>query len=123
MNDQALKSAITKYATGFVISLLLTLASFWLVFQYANSDHKMTVGAITGMILVFAVVQLIVQLTFFLHLGEENKPRWNIVTFLFMIIVLVILVFGSLWIMDNLNYNMMEPEQTKEYLRDHPGSF
>jgi heme/copper-type cytochrome/quinol oxidase subunit 4 len=46
-----------------------------------------------------------VQLFFFLHIGRESKPRLNAAAFLFATLVVTILVAGSLWIMDNLNYH------------------
>jgi heme/copper-type cytochrome/quinol oxidase subunit 4 len=51
-----------------------------------------------------AIAQLITQLLFFLHLEKEPKPRWNLLVLSFAVTVAVILVFGSLWIMQNLNY-------------------
>jgi cytochrome o ubiquinol oxidase operon protein cyoD len=53
-----------------------------------------------------AFVQVIIQLIFFLHLGEEESPRWNLISFLFMVGVVFIIVAGSLWIMFNLDYRM-----------------
>lgn len=116
------KAAIISYAVGFALSIALTLIAFMLVQQHVGSGHTQishqmaTIGIVS-----FAVVQLIVQLVFFLHLGQENRPRWNLVVFLFMLIVLVIVVFGSLWIMQNLNYNMMTPVESKAYMHDHQG--
>jgi len=46
-------------------------------------------------------------LIFFLHLGIESKPRWNLLVFYFMVVVLAILLYGSFWIMSNLDYRMM----------------
>lgn len=117
------KSAVFKYVSGFILSLVLTLMAFWLVFQAIDGDgSRLPVGTITMMLVGLAVVQLLIQLFFFLHLGHEAKPKWNLTIFLFMLIVLGILVFGSLWIMDNLNYNMT-PQEMHDYMKEHPGSF
>ena len=43
----------------------------------------------------------------YLHLGLESKPRWNLMMFLFMVLLIFVLVGGSMWIMYNLNYNVM----------------
>lgn len=119
------KSAVTKYVIGFISSIALTLAAFALVIQHVDSNHQggPSHEFITATIVALAIVQLIVQLYFFLHLGHESKPRWNLIVALFMVMVLVIVVFGSLWIMNNLDYHMMGSEETKQYLRDHPGAF
>jgi cytochrome o ubiquinol oxidase operon protein cyoD len=59
-------------------------------------------------VVILAVMQLLVQLVFFLHLGGESKPRWNLMAFMFTLLVVAILVAGTLWIMYNLDYNMMD---------------
>ena len=73
-------------------------------------------------IIFLAVVQLVVQLVFFLHLGRERQPRWNLLAFAFMAIVLLILVLGSLWIMNNLNYHMTQTDML-HYLNNQGGGF
>jgi cytochrome o ubiquinol oxidase operon protein cyoD len=71
--------------------------------------------------MAIAVVQLIVQMVFFLHLGSGS--RWKLVTFYFTLLVVVIVVIGTIWIMNNLDYNMMRmnPEQMEEYMRNNQG--
>jgi len=44
-----------------------------------------------------------------MYLAGEDNPHWNLLVFFFMIMVLVIIVFGSLWIMYSLNYREMPP--------------
>jgi cytochrome o ubiquinol oxidase operon protein cyoD len=66
-------------------------------------------------IIALAIAQVLVQLFFFLHLGKETRPRWKLAVLLTMLIVLGILVFGSLWIMQNLNYHM-SPDQMNSYM-------
>jgi len=51
---------------------------------------------------VLALVQLVVQLVLFLHVGQEEKPRFNLLALSFGLITVVILVGGTLWIMQNL---------------------
>ncbi len=99
--------SLASYITGFVLSVGLTLAAYFSVTRHLFSGRTLITA-----IVVLAVVQLIIQLFFFLHLGQESKPRWNLMIFLFMLVVLVTLVFGSLWIMANLNYNMRSPADT-----------
>lgn len=107
---------LMTYVVGFVTSIILTLTAYQLVV-----NHVLAGWALIFTILGLAVVQLLVQLLFFLHLGRESKPRWNLAAFLFMLLVVMIIAGGSLWIMKNLNYRTMSPAQTKTYLRDHEG--
>lgn len=87
---------------GFILSLLLTVAVFRIVFNNHLSDW-----ALTWTIFGFGTLQAMIQLIFFLHLGLESKPRWNTMSFLFMVLVMFIVIGGSMWIMYNLNYNVM----------------
>jgi len=99
-------SHLRTYVTGFALSLILTGLAFYLV---GHQGFNRTF--VLGSIIILALVQLFVQLFFFLHLNSEQGPRWKLLTFGFMAGVLLIVVVGSLWIMNNLNYNMMSPEQ------------
>ncbi|HSW98436.1 MAG TPA: cytochrome o ubiquinol oxidase subunit IV [Candidatus Saccharimonadales bacterium] len=90
-----------SYTVGFGLSVLVTLGAYLAVTQ-----HVLGRTGLIAVIFALAVVQLVVQLLFFLHLGREGKPRLNLMSFLFMLLVLVIVVAGSLWIMNNLNYHM-----------------
>ncbi|WP_116439340.1 cytochrome o ubiquinol oxidase subunit IV, partial [Klebsiella pneumoniae] len=54
-----------------------------------------------------AVIQVIVHLVYFLHMNTSSEERWNLVALLFTAMIIGIVVVGSLWIMYNLNINMM----------------
>lgn len=98
-----------NYVKGFVFSLALTLAAYFLVgSQKGSFNNLFSRHFIIFLVLLLAVVQLAVQLVYFLHLGSESKPRWNLTVFSFMLMVLLILVLGSLWIMYNLNYGHVQ---------------
>ncbi len=103
---------VGRYAVGFVLSLLLTIVAYVLVVGDASSPWLLPALG------VLAVIQMIVQLVFFLHLGEETGPRYKLVSFVFMAGILLIVVVGSLWIMQNLDYNMMHmsPLEKVEYM-------
>lgn len=104
-----------SYTVGFVLSLILTLAAYFTVVNDILSGRTVVI-VIAGL----AVAQLLVQLVFFLHLHRESKPRLNLLVFSFMLMVVGIVVIGSLWIMENLNYNML-PHEADEYLLEEEG--
>jgi cytochrome o ubiquinol oxidase operon protein cyoD len=111
---------ILRYTIGFILSLLLTLVAYDLVVYRSASAWLL---AILGLL---AVTQMIVQLVFFLHLGDEVRPRYKFASFVFMAGILVIVVGGSLWIMDNLNHNMMQmspTEKTNYMMTQHDKGF
>ena len=72
-------------------------------------------------VLGVAVLQLVVQLVFFLHIGRGSALK--AVTFAFAILVVLIVVVGSIWIMNNLNYSMMRmsPDQMQLYMHHNEG--
>ena len=89
---------VTTYIMGFISSLILTGIAFALV-----ATHTASVPSI----ILLALIQILLQLHFFLHLGRKEKNTSNVIALLFTTLVLCIVVGGSLWIMHNLNQNMM----------------
>ncbi len=94
--------SIKSYVLGYLLSLAFTLISYFAVAEKIASP--MILLSIIG---VSALFQTVVQLVLFLHLGAESKPRWQMMTFFFMVIVVGAIVLGSIWIMENLNYRTM----------------
>lgn len=92
-----------SYVIGFILSILLTIIPYMIVV-----NHMLVGVALVASIVILGVFQLLVQLVFFLHLSTKSEQRWNLLTFVFTLVILLILVVGSLWIMWNLNYHMME---------------
>lgn len=113
------QGTLFTYIAGFILSVGLTIAAYLLVTKHVYEGWTL-IYALVGL----AVVQLFVQMFFFLHLGQEPKPRWNLGSFLFMLLVLLIIVVGSLWIMHNLNYNMMmSPDEMNKYVQEEEGIY
>jgi len=94
------------YMIGFFSSLFLTGLSFFLVIERLFSEQNLMY-----VILALAIVQAIVQLLFFLHVGQEAKPRWESVVFGFTVLILLIVAIGSIWVMHDLKERVM-PEMT-----------
>ncbi len=99
---------VTSYIIGFTLSVAFTLLAFYIATSNGLAERSAFV-----LIVILAIAQLLVQLFFFLHMGKESKPRWNLMMFGFMAVVIGIVVIGSLWIMHNLDYNMM-PQHTMD---------
>ncbi|CAG9177525.1 cytochrome o ubiquinol oxidase subunit IV [Cupriavidus pinatubonensis] len=101
-----------SYAIGFALSLVLTLASFGAVMSGALPPG-MGLPVIVGL----CVAQLLVQLSFFLHLGIGKGQRGNSGIFACTFGLIVIVVAGSLWVMHNADTNMMPTQMTIERAR------
>jgi cytochrome o ubiquinol oxidase operon protein cyoD len=115
LGREARHGSLESYVTGFVLSLVLTLAAY-----FAVVNDVLKGKAVIAAIIILAIAQLLVQLVFFLHIDRERKPRHMLLIFLFMLIVLAIVVGGSLWIMESLDYNMMSHE-TDEFIIEDEG--
>lgn len=121
MSHRSPAGSTKSYVIGFGLSILLTMLAFIPVYRHVHSNHQSfsSQESLVAFIIALAVIQLFVQLFFFLHLGKESRPRWNLILLLFALMVVVIVVVGSLWIMNNLNYHMHSPEQVdKEIIQD-----
>ena len=93
------------YLSGFICSIVLTLLGFGIVAHHVfNLSHE-------GMYISLAVLillQLATQAVFFFRLNmATDDDRWNLVILLFSLLIMFIVVSGSLWIMYNLNYYMV----------------
>lgn len=112
---------LKHYAIGFIASLVLTVLAY-----FAVEGAWFSGLALLVVLCVLALIQMVVQLVYFLHLGEEVRPRYRLASFLFMSGILLIVVVGSLWIMHHLNYNMMNmtPTEKSNYmLKEHDKGF
>ncbi len=87
---------------GFIISIIFTFASYLIVV-----GHLMMGWGLISLLVIFAIVQGVAQLVFYLHLGVESKPRWNLMIFCFMFFLMIVILFGTMWIMRSLDYNLM----------------
>ena len=102
---------IGSYVIGFILSLIFTLIPYSLIVK-----QSITGGALLMIIIVFAVMQMIIQVTFFLHLGRGPKPRWNVFFFISTVGIILVVVAGSIVIINNLHYNMAPSDQTKQLI-------
>lgn len=108
------RAQLAPYVSGFGLSVGLTLAAYLMVTHHALSQWPLAL-ALGGL----AILQFVVQLFFFLHLGKESGPRERLYALLFMLLVVGIVVMGSIWIMYNLNYRMIPAgsRQVNSYMK------
>lgn len=95
--------SLKSYMTGFAAAAFLTILPFWLVMSGAFSKT----GPADAFILLFAAVQIVVHMVYFLHLNAKSEGGWNMLALVFTIVLVVITLSGSIWIMFHLNSNMM----------------
>ena len=106
-----------EYLNGFVLSVVLTAIPFALVMSKTISNS--TLAAVV--ILVFAAVQIVVHMVYFLHMNTKSEGGWNLVALVFTAVLVIIVLSGSLWVMHHLNTNMMPgPHEMQDMLRNAP---
>ena len=85
--------------------MILTAASFWV----ANTSLLWAPGIPLGLA-VLAIAQMGIHLVFFLHITTGPDNTNNVLALAFGVLIVTVVVVGSVWIMFDLNDNMMPPE-------------
>jgi cytochrome o ubiquinol oxidase operon protein cyoD len=98
-------SAVGIYTLGLALAVILTATSFWV----ANTSLLWPPGIPLGLA-VLAIAQMGVHLVFFLHITTGADNTNNVLALAFGVLIVTIVVIGSIWIMTNLNDNMMPAE-------------
>jgi cytochrome o ubiquinol oxidase operon protein cyoD len=90
------------YLVGLGLAVLLTATSFFI----AGTDLVWQ-PSIPVAIIVLAIAQMGVHLVFFLHITTGPDNTNNVLALAFGLLIVFLVIGGSLWIMANLNHNMM----------------
>jgi cytochrome o ubiquinol oxidase subunit IV len=100
------------YVVGLGLAILLTMTSFFV----AGTDLVWQ-PSIPVAIVVLAIAQMGVHLVFFLHITTGADNTNNVLALAFGLLIVFLVVGGSLWIMSNLNHNMMPMDQIMQMQR------
>jgi cytochrome o ubiquinol oxidase subunit IV len=103
---------VLGYVTGLGLAILLTATSFFV----AGTDLVWQ-PSIPVALVVLAIAQMGVHLVFFLHITTGPDNTNNVLALAFGVLIVVLLMTGSLWIMANLNHNMMPMDQIMQMQR------
>jgi len=91
-----------SYTAGLALAILATIASF-----IVSQTHLLWPPGIPVGLVVLAFAQIGVHLVFFLHLGSAPDNTNNILALAFGVLIVFLVITGSIWIIANLNANMM----------------
>jgi cytochrome o ubiquinol oxidase subunit IV len=100
------------YVIGLGLAVLLTATSFFV----AGTDLVWQ-PSIPVAIVVLAIAQMGVHLVFFLHITTGADNTNNILALAFGLLIVILVIGGSLWIMANLNHNMLPMDQIMQMQR------
>ena len=103
---QSFSQRLIGYGVGLGLAILLTATSFFV----AGTDLVWQ-PSIPVALVVLAIAQMGVHLVFFLHITTGPDNTNNVLALAFGVLIVVLLMGGSLWIMANLNHNMMPMDQ------------
>ena len=95
--------SVRGYATGFLLSVVLTAIPFWLIMGKVIANPAMA----AAVVLAFAAVQIVVHMVYFLHMNTKSEGGWNMLALIFTLVLVVITLAGSMWVMHHMNSNMM----------------
>jgi cytochrome o ubiquinol oxidase subunit IV len=110
--EETVREKIQGYLLGLALATLLTIASF-----YVAGTHLIWGPSIPIALAVLAIAQIGIHLAFFLHITTAPDNTNNILALAFGVLIVVLVVAGSLWIMDHLNQNMLPMDQMMQMQR------
>jgi cytochrome o ubiquinol oxidase operon protein cyoD len=100
------------YVVGLGLAIVLTITSFFV----AGTDLVWQ-PSIPVALVVLAIAQMGVHLVFFLHITTGADNTNNVLALGFGLLIVFLVIGGSLWIMSNLNHNMMPVDQIMQMQR------
>jgi len=112
LDGSGVAHGVRGYLIGLALAAGLTAASF-----YAAGSGLIYGPAIPAALLALAVAQMGVHLVFFLHITTGPDNTNNVLALAFGILIVTLVIVGSLWIMANLNHNMVSVGQLMQMQR------
>ena len=110
--DGSISQRVIGYLVGLGLAILLTATSFFV----AGTDLVWQ-PSIPVALVVLAIAQMGVHLVFFLHITTGPDNTNNVLALAFGVLIVLLVIGGSLWIMTNLNQNMMPMDQLMQMQR------
>jgi cytochrome o ubiquinol oxidase subunit IV len=104
--------AIRGYLFGLVLATLLTCVSFYIARSTLVWQPSIPIA-----LSVLAIAQMGVHVIFFLHITSGPDSVNNVMALAFGLLIVMLLVFGSLWIMTHLDHNVMPMERLMQMQR------
>jgi cytochrome o ubiquinol oxidase operon protein cyoD len=112
LDGSGIAHGVRSYLIGLALAAALTAASFYFCFNGLIYEP-----AIPAALIALAVAQMGVHLVFFLHLTTGPDNTNNALALAFGVLIVTLVIGGSLWIMANMNHNMMPVSQVMEMQR------
>ena len=85
--EKSFAASVRGYVIGLLLSLGLTGLVYCLVVLKAAN-----VTMLAAIVLALGIAQLLVQSKYFLHLADEARPRWKRYSYIFSLLMVLIIV-------------------------------
>jgi cytochrome o ubiquinol oxidase subunit IV len=102
------------YTIGLFLAVVLTATSFWA----ANTNMLWGPGVSIGLV-VLAISQMGVHLVFFLHITTGPDNTNNTMALIYGVLIVLLVLGGSLWIISDLDANMMLSPELMDLRMQH----
>ena len=103
---------IRGYLIGLALATLITVVAFFI-----SQTTLVWQPSIPIALIVLAIAQMGVHLVFFLHITTGAESLNNVLALAFGLLIVFLLLVGTLWIMTNLDHNMVTMEQLMQMQR------
>jgi cytochrome o ubiquinol oxidase operon protein cyoD len=103
--------SLQSYRTGLGLAAILSALALGLVALGGVGSIQAT----AIVLLVIAIARVIVHLFYFLRIKSSAEGGWTIITTVFTLMVVVIAMFGSIWVMLHQETNMMPAPGTETF--------
>ena len=110
----SLMTETMSYVLGLGLALLFTGVSFWV----ASTSTLWGPGVAVGLV-VLAIAQMGIHLVFFLHITSGPDNANNVLALAFGVLIVFLVMVGSLWIMTDLNHNLMPSPELMDLHMQH----
>ena len=100
------------YVVGLGLAIVLTATSFFIAGTNLVWEPSIPVALV-----VLAIAQMGVHLVFFIHITTDPDNTNNVMALAFGLLIVFLVVGGSLWIMQNLDHNLMPMQQIMQMQR------
>jgi cytochrome o ubiquinol oxidase subunit IV len=105
-DGREIAEGIRGYLIGLGLATLITCVAFFIAGTSLVWQPSIPIA-----LFVLAIAQMGVHLVFFLHITTGDDNANNILALAFGVLIVMLLMVGSLWIMSNLNHNMVPMDQ------------
>ena len=106
-----IRGRLLVYLVGLGLCILLTAISF-----FVAGTGLVWQPSIPVALSVLAIAQMGVQLVFFLHVTTGPDNTNNVLALAFGLLIVFLVVGGSIWIMNNLDRNLMPMDHIMQML-------